>query len=180
MEERTNRQLRQTLVFKGIDEIPHEKWADTKKLLGDTISECVGVTQLFGVQMLNRVHRGRPNPNKHNQRDIYANLYSWEVCEKLVEDFRQLNIQGHSYIRVEYKYGPWTTYRRNQALLRRKELKEAGDIMSGFVAYPARLMIKRPGRSRTDPYELYEDFSKIKVPPKTPRPTVLVAPDQMD
>ena len=170
LEERTNRQLRQTLIFKNVHEPQYEKtWADTKQNLATNISQCVGVTQNFALQMLNRVHRGRPNPRKQQQRDIYANLYSWEICEKLVADFRKLNIEGKTDIRVEFKYGPRTTYRRNQALLRRKELKEMGDIMSGYVAYPARLMIKRPGRSKTDPYEEYEDFSKIKMPPKASR-----------
>ena len=173
LEERTNRQLRQTLIFKGIHELENEKtWADTKAHLATNISQCVGVTQTFALQMLNRVHRGRPNPRNARQRVIYANLYSWEICGKLVHDFRRLNIEGKSQIRVEYKYGPRTSYRRNQALLKRKELKEMGDIISGYVAYPARLYVKRPGRSRTDPYEEYQDFSKVKVPSKTSHPRV--------
>ena len=165
VEERTNRQLRQTLIFKGIPEKDEKTWADTKCVLAQTIASSVGTTENNAYQVLNRVHRGRPNPQKGNQRDIYANIHNWEHCEKLVEDFRKLNISGHSNIRCEFKYGPRTTWRRNEALTRRKELKAAGTIMSGYVAYPARLMIKRPGAKKGDKYVQLEDFSKVKYAP---------------
>ena len=58
-----------------------------------------------------------------------------------------------------------TSFRRNAALLKRKELKEAGEIISGYLKYPARLMIKKPGTSRDQPYEQYEDFSKLEFAP---------------
>ena len=166
VEERTNRQLRQTLIFKGIPEGPNEKnWADTRTLLAKTIATSVNTHEEYAIAMLNRVHRGRPNPRKQGKRDIYANLYHWDQCELLLQDFRKLNINGQSSVRVEYKYGPRTTWRRNQALIRRKELKESGEIVSGYVAYPARLMVKRPGTGKNEKYVEFEDFSKLKYAP---------------
>ena len=167
VEERTNRQLRQTLIIKGVPEAPEEKtWADTKHILARTIADSVHTTEQNAYHnVLNRVHRGRPNPRKP-VRDIYANLYQWEHCEQLVEDFRKLNVSGQSNIRIEYKNGPRTTWRRNKALIKRKALKLSGEIISGYVAYPARLMVKRPGATRGDKYIQYEDFSKIEYGPE--------------
>ena len=165
LEERTNRQLRQTLVIKGVRELPNkgpkgETWEETKQLLASTIAKNVKTSYDNAYKMLNRVHRSRPtaNPNKRGQRDIFANLFSWDHCDKLVEDFRLLNVRGHSNIHVEFKYGPLTTNRRIQAMGKRKLLKTAGEIISGYVAYPARLMVKAAGSSN---YHMIEDFSRV-------------------
>ena len=161
LEERTNRQLRQTLVIKGVKELPREEtWEQTKQLLASAISKNVNTTYKNAYAMLNRVHRSRPTQNhqKRGQRDIYANVYSWEHCDRLVNDFRMLNVRGESNIRIEFKYGPLTTNRRIQAMERRKVMKTAGDIVSGYVAYPARLMVKAIGHSK---YSMIEDFSRV-------------------
>ena len=166
VEECTNRQLRQTLIIKGVPETREEQtWADTKRVLASTIATNVHTSEdNVYHHVLNRVHRGRPNPRK-TVRDIYANVYQWEHCERLVEDFRKLNISGQTNIQVEYKYGPRTTWRRNQALMKRKHLKTSGEIMSGYVAYPARLYVKRPGATREDKYVMIQDFSKLEYNP---------------
>ena len=49
---------------------------------------------------------------------------------------------------------------------KRKELKNAGLITSGFINYPARLMVNCPGEfdaSGKKKYKLHSDFSKIDV-----------------
>ena len=179
VEERTNRQLRQTLVIKGVPEQPKETWEQTKQLLAHTIAENVQTTYTSAYQLLNRVHRSAPsdNPNKRGQRDIYANIYSWDHCTRLVDDFRHLNVRGQSNIHVEFKYGPLTTNRRIQAMGRRKELKAAGHIISGYVAYPARLMVKATG---TTTYRMIEDFSLAPFKDFKPTSTVSSVTVELD
>ena len=41
VEERTNEQLRETLIFKNIPEIENEKWEDTRKILAEIISNNI-------------------------------------------------------------------------------------------------------------------------------------------
>ena len=53
-----------------------------------------------------------------------------------------------------------TTRRRNMALAERKRLKEAGELVSGYVAFPAKLMVKKHGDKE---YKLHTDFSRSKV-----------------
>ena len=116
--------------------------------------------------MLNRVHRARrsDDPNHRDQpRRIFAALFKWEDCEELVDGFRELNIKGKSSIRINYMYGPKTTIRRNMALLKRKELKQAGIIQSAYISFPARLMGKKFGARKEDEYELIQDFSNEEV-----------------
>ena len=161
LEERTNKQLHQTLVIKGVKELPKETWEQTKQLLASTISQTVETSYSNAYQLLNRVHRGRPseNPNKRGQRDIYANLFSWSHCEQLVDDFRKLNVRGQ-------------TNRRIQAVERRKCMKDAGNIVSGYVAYPARLMAKTVGSSE---YRMVEGFSSVAFKDFKPRSEISTA-----
>ena len=159
VEERTNRQLRQTLVIKGVPENDGETWEQTKQLLASTISNNVNTSYNNAYSLLNRVHRSRStnNPRKRGRRDIFANIFRWDMCEKLVQDFRNLNIRGKTNIQIEYKYGPLTSNRRIQAMECRKFMKDAGEITSGYVAYPARLMAKRRGSTE---YAMIKNFSK--------------------
>ena len=75
IEECTNRQLRKTLVFRGIPEEPVSKtsgssetrlenWKETEEILAKKIAELCDETQLHEARnMLERVHRAAPNPN---------------------------------------------------------------------------------------------------------------------
>ena len=164
LEDRTNRQLRQTLIIRGLKEIPNETWDDTKELVAKAISKNLDVSKTEASDMLNRVHRGRPNPRNNNQpRPIYMALHNWSDCEYIVDEFRSLNIKKMSSIRAEFMYGPLTTLRRNAALLKRKTLKEEGSIISGYIQFPAKLFVKRRGAHKDDAYEFFEDYSKLKV-----------------
>ena len=166
VEDRTNRQLRQTLVIRGLKEKNNESWEDTTESVAELISNKLKVSFNSADNMLNRVHRSRRSndPRQRNQpRKIFAALYRWQDCERLVEEFRQLNINGRSSVRIDYMYGPKTQIRRNLALQKRKELKEAGSITSAYIAFPARLMAKRPGMKKEDNYEIVHDFSTTKV-----------------
>ena len=88
-------------------------------------------------------------------------MYSWDDCEEIIEAFRHKNISERSFgVHVSYKYGPLTTKRRNIALQRRSELKKDGTIVSGFIKYPAKLMVKHDANMK---YVQLEDFSKLDV-----------------
>ena len=160
LEERTNRQLRKTLVFRGIKEGDDEKrWADTEKVLSGIISKKLSVSEAEASAMIDRCHRGG-NPRyyveKKKTRPIYAAMHSWKQCEEII-----WNARKKRDILVDYKFGPLTTARRNMALQRRRELLDSGEILKGHVAYPARLMGMKNNNSKK--YICIEDFSKAAV-----------------
>ena len=174
VEERTNRQMRQTLVFKGIPEKKQESWKDTKYIVASTIAEYTDISKEDACDMLNRVHRSRPtqNPRKRNRRDIFAAMHSWEDCESLIKVFRNVNSERNSdsndtgeRVYIDYKYGPLTTLRRGEALKLRKELIDLKTIVSGYVSYPAKLMVKRT-HGKDVPYVCEYDFSNVDVSDK--------------
>ena len=166
IEERTNRQLRKTLVFHGIsseaDNSKYESWKDTEVLVRKTISKVLSIP-FEKTDMIERFHRGARSSNYKGNlpNPIYAAIYDWKDCEALIEKFREHNMANRdSPLRVEYKYGPLTTKRRSLALNERRTLKQNGAIISGYVAYPARLMVKTEPAGK---YSEYKDFSKTKI-----------------
>ena len=83
------------------------------------------------------------------------------------ETFRLKCIRDSDYkISVDQKYGPLTTQRRRKALEKRKELKENGNISSGFIDFPAKLMVNYPGdldELGKKIYKLHSNFSTMEV-----------------
>ena len=157
LEERTNRQLRKTLVFRGIPEADGEKnWQHTENLVASKIAETLGVTSDETINMIDRCHRGgNPKYYQNKNRPIYAAMHSWKQCEDIIWTARK-----KKNILVDYKYGPMTSKRRFLALKKRRELIDSGTIVKGHVSYPARLMGKGPNDNR---YKLIEDFSQVDV-----------------
>ena len=94
IESRTNRQLRQTLVFRHIPEVKENEksWDDVKDVLAGKISSLLGVDQEDAKGMINRCHRGGDpkyyDSSKGKHRPIYANMYRWDECEAITRKSR--------------------------------------------------------------------------------------------
>ena len=176
IENRTNRSLRETLVFKNVPEEEGENsYDDTKKLLATTINRhCPDITYDYAFSQIKRAHRERnrnfqeyAGQSREGKRLIFAAFHSWDLCQKLIETFRTKCIQDRNFnIAAEQKYGPLTSKRRQKAYLERKKLKESGVIASGYVDFPAKLMVNLPGdvdRENKKIYKLHTNFSRHPV-----------------
>ena len=168
LEDSTNRHLRKTLVFKGVKELDNESWQMTETLLAKTISKATDgeVDENEAADMLERAHCSKPNRQKKGRRDIFVKLYDWKDSEYLKEKFANKNIKDRNFkTYCEQKYGPLTTARRNEAMKARKLLKSSGEIARGYIAFPAKLMVKLPSDSRDAKYRLHHDYSDIEITP---------------
>ena len=174
VEDHKNRQLRKTLVFRGIEEqrFPDdhnrkETWEETAELLAEAMAaKMENVSVEDAAAMVERCHRSNPNPQYQGNapRPIFAAFCNWKDSEKVKKAFREANVRtnaGSMSVIVENKFGPRTTVRRNYALKERKRLKEEGRILSGYVAFPARLMVKEIGFNTK--YRMWKDFSNDPV-----------------
>lgn len=175
VEDRTNRQLRETLVFKNLPEVNEkESFNDTKKLLATTISEnCDGVTYDEAYRQIKRAHRESGHRTDENgekiregKRHIFAALHSWDLCQTIIETFREKGIKDGTFqIYADQKYGPITNKRRLLAIELKNKLKKDGVITSGFIEFPAKLMVNYPGQfiGKKKIYRLHTNFSKHDV-----------------
>ena len=162
IEDRTNRQLRKTLVFNNIPETDQESWEDTEKLVANAIADACNIDVADAAEQLERVHRSAPNPRyKGNApRKIFAALYDWKFSEKCKQAFKDKNIAKSSNIYCEQMYGPLTRERRRLAMMERKCLKSNNEITSAYIDFPAKLMAKT---NKDGKYKCVKDFSNIQV-----------------
>ena len=177
VEERTNRQLRETLIFKNIPEqSANETWDATKDLLVDIIStNCENIDADKARNEINRCHREKPLkedrngvlPTRAGKRHIFAKFHNWSVCQTIIETFRQKCIADRNFkISVEQMYGPLTRKRQSKALEVRKRLKEQGVISGGYIDFPAKLFVNRVGNVDINGKKIYTfeaDFSRHDV-----------------
>ena len=158
LEDQTNRQMRKTLVFTNIAE-GNEEEKDVTSLLQNVISKVSKGKMVNAKEYIERAHRGKKKRNgKGGPRPIYAAVDDWRHSEAIKGFF--LDRQNDSGIYCDQMYGPRTTWRRSQALRERKELKQQRKITKGYVAFPARLMVLKPGE---DKYILWKDYSNLPV-----------------
>ena len=89
-----------------------------------------------------RCHRGPYNPGKSGPRPIFCR-FNYRTAEVVRELFKFKNYDGVS---IRDQFSDATQERVNRALLFRKDLKRSeGNDTKIFIAYPARVMMKRPG-----------------------------------
>ena len=113
-------------------------------------------------------HQHDQVPSRQGKRLIFAAFHSWNLSQTIIEDFRLKCIREANFnISADQMFGPtMTAKRRKLALKKRKKLKENGLITSGFVDFPARLMVNMPGEvgpTGKKMYKLHSNFSKHKV-----------------
>ena len=174
VESRTNRQLRKTLVFRGIkeDNDTERTWEDTDDLLVSKIAESLGTTESFGADadddydveeeagtMIDRCHRGGNKAffdEQGRHRPIFAAMHSWKDCKRIIRSFRKQKCG----IFVDYKYGPRTTKRRNIAMMHRRDLIRNKVIDQGYIVFPAKLVGRKLGDKF---YNTIKDFSHDEV-----------------
>ncbi len=153
-----NRTLRKTIEIRGVPEPVEEvSWEATRAAAAQSLAVATGLHANRIGDWFERIHRG-PKNDQHNKypRKIYASFYDWNRINELTSALR-LNGRN-SGIYIDQKYGPDTSYRRSKAFMKRKE---ANTIVSGFVKFPAKLLVKYGKDSK---YVLCEDFSTVPIP----------------
>jgi hypothetical protein len=161
VEDLTNRSLRKNIVIRGIPEDEDEKsWEDTKRVVSQAIADATGENTDRYMKIFERIHRGKKSNDPKNTfpRPIFAIVHDWNEIDRLSEALRKAPPNN---IYVDQQYGPITTYRRNQAFLKRRDLKKSKTIVGGFVKFPAKLFVKYGATSSN---VFCEDFSSIPIP----------------
>ncbi len=161
-EDLANRSLRKTICIRGIPEVGKEEtWDATRVVVATALHKATKIDSEEIDGMFERIHRGPKNHHDKNNlpRKIYAAVYDWNSIDTLLKELRFHGKQSGIYI--DRQFGPDTTYRQNLAHIKRKQLKLAGTITSGYVKFPAQLYVKYGNALR---YVLSEDFSKTPIP----------------
>ena len=148
-----DRNMRDTIVLQGIPEDALEKtWEDCAEKVAHWLAANLGGTFKQYNTEIYRCHRGAHNPNYPGPRQIFCAI-RFRTAEKI----RKLFENGKKVRGVSQKdmYSADTTAKRNQAMLYRKQHRDANPQDKLYVAYPAKVMIKRPADTK---YNVLKQF----------------------
>ena len=156
IEDLTNRNMRNSIIIRGIaEDDKNETWETTKTKVAEFFqslhNEDTNTTKL----RIERAHRG--GNSKNNQpRTIFARLYCSEDVKMYHELTRKENVSNRNYpYKVDFHYSEKVNVRRNEALKKRRELLIDKTITAGYVNFPAKLMVKLKGSTG---YTYYQEF----------------------
>ena len=159
LEDQTNRFSRKTIIIRGVKEAETEKsWDDTKQLVAEVLRKKCHY-DIDPEEHIERAHRGKKIIGKPT-RDIHACFFDWNDANNVLKGFQKYGYKEKDNIFIEQRYGPDTTWRRNKAKLLRKRLISTKKIVSGYVAFPAKLMVKN---TKDGKYFVHTDFSNTEI-----------------
>ena len=109
LEDRTNRDLRNNMVFAGVGENErYNTWSSTKWMLGSLIAKKCNMKKREARAMIERAHRGKKVPGK--TPPIFCRFKFWEDAEMVKSAFdesvKQKTQQG---VYCNKQFGPDTT-----------------------------------------------------------------------
>ena len=104
-----------------------------------------------------RVHCGKPIDRSNGQRHIYTKFCNDKDAEDIrfkAIKYNQIN-KNKDFINVNQQFISSVQSRRDQAMMKRKELLKNGQAISAFIKYPATLMTRK---DITSPFSVYQKF----------------------
>jgi hypothetical protein len=143
LNEQIDRSLRDHITFHGIPkEGPERSCDETTHVLCKWLAANTDKDYDYYDTAIERAHRGPRNPEKSGPPSVFCKI-RWRVAEKL-----RWSLRGHAVVELKDKYCQDTQTRRNQAMLKRKDLRKETPDIKCHVAYPARVMVKKHGEER--------------------------------
>ena len=137
------------LIAESEDE--HE---NPRKIVCETLAPLIpNYTEKDIDVVIDRAHRGgrRNNRSARGPRHIYVRFQ----FSSHVDEFMHAIKKARPSFKLERQFSKPVTERRNLAMLERKKLKSKNEIRSGYIDYPAKLMVKRDGETT---YKLHQEY----------------------
>ena len=100
LENRTNQQMRRTLVFKNIPERKDdENYSEVKALLAEVIDEHTDITKDEALAGIERAHREskRNGGTREGKRKIFVAFLNWELPQRILDEFKKKNISDKTF-----------------------------------------------------------------------------------
>ena len=170
LDDQTNRNLRNTLIIKGVPQETSEiSWDDTIKVLSTTLNKhCNRLSVDYIEESIERAHRGKPyqndDTNQHHAYQthsaIFVKFHSWQDADRIlkcvISENKSKKNKGGKELRIMQMFSPALTARRNEALKLRKQLLLEGENKEYKLSYPAKLMERNKGSQQQ--FKLSQEF----------------------
>ena len=150
--------MRKTLIFRNIQQDKRrESWDQTKiKLANEIKKNMENIDHGVIIKKIERAHRDKEN-RLGRKLPIIVKFKDRNFSEEVKTSFIKAAKDGNDRtpIFVSQMYLLALTTRRNEAMKKRKELREEDQGIRAYVKYPAVLMVKRPGEAAYTPCAEY-------------------------
>ena len=158
IEDQTNRSLRNTLILRNLPEETTEKsWDQTKRNLCDHLGYYLNMDTRHVANMIERCHRST-HSKENRVRPIYIRFFDWNDAQFVLNTISKLKSKDKNItFKIDQMYTNSVMERRNLALKARKELIQdpENSIIQGYLAYPAKLMVKEENGTKFTFYKAY-------------------------
>ena len=138
------------LVFRNIrQQQQRESWDQTKQTVANEILNVMPeIDKDYIIRKIERAHRVKGN-NYGTFLPVIAKFSDWTFSEQVKSSFIRAakDKKDETPIIVSQMYSAALTKRRNNAMIKRKELRKDDHRIQAYVKYPAVLMVKYPGES---------------------------------
>ena len=151
LDDQVNRNLRKTLIFRGIQGNYNESWSKTSNKLAKFLSDIDQNHLRFGdiLHDIDRAHR--PNENNETDRNgqsstppIFVQFNTWKAAQYYMHQVIDYNKKSRNEaavsVYVDQMYSKELTERRKKAIDLRKQRRTDGDKSKMLVKFPATLM----------------------------------------
>ena len=150
LEDFKNRSMRKTLVFRNIRQPQQrESWNLAKQTLANGILNAMPeLDKDYIISKIERAHKAKVS-NYETILPVTAKFSDWTFSEQVKSSFIRTtkDKKDEWHITVSQMYSAALTKRRNNAMIKRKELRQDDHRIQAYVKYPAVLMVKYPGES---------------------------------
>ena len=153
MEDLVNRNMRNNLIIKGINESENESVKDKVVHYLHSLDVKGNADYLFN--KIERAHRGSKKV-EGQPRHIYIRFYSTEDVSHFHELARKTSARNkNNTIKVDFQFSANITARRNKAMVKCRDLLNVQKISAGYLVYSAKLMAKIIGANK---FTLIQEF----------------------
>ena len=151
-----------TVVIRGIPENRKEEgsWSECKKLVAKLLREHLHMPSAVDIE---RAHRSPTalHPERKTPRPIFVAFLRWKTANEVIskspsslkkKPWRDEVTNSAIPIFVEQMFSPNVSKLRQQALKKRRELKDENPSWTVFLSYPAKLFYKQNEEDRPQEY----------------------------
>ena len=151
LDDTRNRSMRGNLVFYGLEESESDdprNRSTTKDIIANFMTDYLDAPSFESAKLhIVRAHRSaKNNRERTNPRPIFVKFDRDDTAERFLSASIRNKVTDEGY-KVSQQFTKRLQARRNEAMQERRRMRDRGEIVSGFVDYPAVLKVKGPGET---------------------------------
>ena len=127
------------------------------ELLANILADHFNKTQNDVIHDIVRAHRRATKLGTNKTRPIFVKFAREDVAEGINKDLsgKKSKMKSGDFFKCTKQFTKALQDRRNEAMIKQRELLDENSIIKGFVEYPAKLIVMYAGHNKYSKYSEY-------------------------